>query len=158
MGILQQEARHIYNIIGALCFHDGKPVQDRFGKRLFHWSFFQYILGERTVAKIWLNKQQFISCLFKEHNLLIAKLAPVKSYIIAANTAAQGIHIQKFLFQGPDFQVYFVLGFIVKEIEETVVRTEAFTFIRKGIKEKKNIRALMPDNAWIYLDEMNFYK
>jgi len=32
------------------------------------------------------------------------------------------------------------------------------TFIRKAIKEKKNIRALMPDSAWVYLDEMNFYK
>ncbi len=32
------------------------------------------------------------------------------------------------------------------------------TFIRKAIREKKNIRALMPDKAWKYMDEMNFYK
>ena len=32
------------------------------------------------------------------------------------------------------------------------------TFIRKAIKEGKNMRALMPDKAWVYLDEMNFYK
>jgi nicotinate-nucleotide adenylyltransferase len=32
------------------------------------------------------------------------------------------------------------------------------TFIRNAIKDKKNIRALMPDKAWTYLDEMNFYK
>lgn len=32
------------------------------------------------------------------------------------------------------------------------------TFIRKAIKEQKNIRALMPHKAWVYLDEMNFYK
>ena len=32
------------------------------------------------------------------------------------------------------------------------------TFIRNAIKDKKNVRALMPDKAWTYLDEMNFYK
>lgn len=32
------------------------------------------------------------------------------------------------------------------------------TFIRKAIKEGKNIRALMPHRAWKYMDEMNFYK
>ena len=32
------------------------------------------------------------------------------------------------------------------------------TSIRKAIKEKRNIRALMPERAWKYLDEMNFYK
>jgi nicotinate-nucleotide adenylyltransferase len=32
------------------------------------------------------------------------------------------------------------------------------TFIRKAIKEGKNIRPLLPENVWQYLDEMNFYK
>jgi nicotinate-nucleotide adenylyltransferase len=32
------------------------------------------------------------------------------------------------------------------------------TFIRKGIKEGKNIRPMLPQNVWEYLDEMNFYK
>jgi len=32
------------------------------------------------------------------------------------------------------------------------------TFIRKSIAEKKNVRALLPDKVWNYLDEMNFYK
>ena len=32
------------------------------------------------------------------------------------------------------------------------------TFIRKAIKEKKNIKALLPCNVWQYIDEMNFYK
>lgn len=32
------------------------------------------------------------------------------------------------------------------------------TFIRKAIKERKNFRTLMPHKAWVYLDEMNFYK
>ena len=32
------------------------------------------------------------------------------------------------------------------------------TFIRKNIKEGKNIRPMLPDAVWKYLDEMNFYK
>ena len=30
--------------------------------------------------------------------------------------------------------------------------------IRKSIKEGKNIRPLLPESVWVYLDEMNFYK
>ena len=32
------------------------------------------------------------------------------------------------------------------------------TFIRNSIKEGKNIRPLLPEKVWQYLDEMNFYK
>lgn len=32
------------------------------------------------------------------------------------------------------------------------------TVIRKGIKTKQNIRPLLPQNVWEYIDEMNFYK
>jgi len=32
------------------------------------------------------------------------------------------------------------------------------TSIRKGIAAEKNIRPLVPQNVWNYLDEMNFYK
>ncbi len=32
------------------------------------------------------------------------------------------------------------------------------TFIRNGIKAGKNIRPMLPENVWQYLDEMNFYK
>ncbi len=32
------------------------------------------------------------------------------------------------------------------------------TFIRKAIKEGKNIRPLLPENVWQYIDQMNFYK
>jgi nicotinate-nucleotide adenylyltransferase len=42
-------------------------------------------------------------------------------------------------------------------IDAPVVEVSA-TFIRKSIAGKKNIRALLPDKAWKYLDEMNFYK
>jgi nicotinate-nucleotide adenylyltransferase len=32
------------------------------------------------------------------------------------------------------------------------------TFIRKAIKDQKNIKPLLPNDVWQYLDEMNFYK
>jgi nicotinate-nucleotide adenylyltransferase len=32
------------------------------------------------------------------------------------------------------------------------------TFIRDGIKAGKNIRPMLPDSVWRYIDEMNFYK
>jgi nicotinate-nucleotide adenylyltransferase len=32
------------------------------------------------------------------------------------------------------------------------------TFIRKAIKEGKNVQPMLPQLAWEYLDEMNFYK
>jgi nicotinate-nucleotide adenylyltransferase len=32
------------------------------------------------------------------------------------------------------------------------------TFIRKAIPEGKNIRPLLPEKVWKYLDEMNFYR
>lgn len=32
------------------------------------------------------------------------------------------------------------------------------TFIRKNHKDGKNIRAMLPDSVWVYLDEMNFYR
>jgi nicotinate-nucleotide adenylyltransferase len=32
------------------------------------------------------------------------------------------------------------------------------TFIRKAISEGKNVRPMLPQHVWEYLDEMNFYK
>ena len=32
------------------------------------------------------------------------------------------------------------------------------TFIRKSIKAKKNIKPMLPEYVWEYLDEMNFYR
>jgi nicotinate-nucleotide adenylyltransferase len=32
------------------------------------------------------------------------------------------------------------------------------TFIRKAIKDGKDVRPMLPENVWQYLDEMNFYK
>ena len=32
------------------------------------------------------------------------------------------------------------------------------TFIRKAIKAGQNIRPMLPEHVWEYVDEMNFYK
>jgi len=32
------------------------------------------------------------------------------------------------------------------------------TFIRNSIKEGKNVRPMLPESVWQYIDEMNFYK
>ncbi len=32
------------------------------------------------------------------------------------------------------------------------------TFIRQGIKNGKNVKAMIPSKVWNYIDEMNFYK
>lgn len=32
------------------------------------------------------------------------------------------------------------------------------TFIRKSIKDGKNVKPMLPEHVWEYLDEMNFYK
>jgi nicotinate-nucleotide adenylyltransferase len=45
----------------------------------------------------------------------------------------------------------------VQFIDAPIVEISS-TFIRKGIKDKKNIRPLLPNSVWIYIDEMNFYK
>lgn len=45
----------------------------------------------------------------------------------------------------------------VRMIDAPIVEISS-TFIRKAIRAGKNIRALMPEKAWKYLDEMNFYR
>ena len=45
----------------------------------------------------------------------------------------------------------------VQFIDAPIVEISS-TFIRKGIKNGKNVRPLLPNSVWIYLDEMNFYK
>ncbi|PID68839.1 MAG: nicotinic acid mononucleotide adenylyltransferase [Flavobacteriales bacterium] len=45
----------------------------------------------------------------------------------------------------------------IHRIDAPIMEISA-TFIRKSIAEGKNIRPLLPDKVWQYLDEMNFYK
>lgn len=45
----------------------------------------------------------------------------------------------------------------IHKIAAPIIEISA-TAIRKGIKEKKEIRPLLPCDVWKYLDEMNFYK
>jgi nicotinate-nucleotide adenylyltransferase len=45
----------------------------------------------------------------------------------------------------------------IHKIEAPIVEISS-TLIRKSIQEKKNFRPLVPQNVWVYIDEMNFYK
>ena len=45
----------------------------------------------------------------------------------------------------------------VSKIKAPIIEISS-TFIRKSIASGKNIRPLLPQNVWEYLDEMNFYK
>ncbi|MDP5158264.1 MAG: nicotinate (nicotinamide) nucleotide adenylyltransferase [Flaviramulus sp.] len=45
----------------------------------------------------------------------------------------------------------------IHHIEAPIVELSS-TFIRKAIKANKNIKPILPEHVWEYLDEMNFYK
>ncbi|MDT0557906.1 nicotinate (nicotinamide) nucleotide adenylyltransferase [Ichthyenterobacterium sp. W332] len=45
----------------------------------------------------------------------------------------------------------------VTKIEAPIMELSS-TFIRKSIKAGKNIRPMLPEHVWEYVDEMNFYK
>ncbi len=52
-----------------------------------------------------------------------------------------------------DLQSHSKVHFVAAPIVEI-----SSTFIRKAIKNKKDIRVLLPYEVWKYVDEMNFYK
>ena len=45
----------------------------------------------------------------------------------------------------------------VHKVNAPIVQISS-TFIRKAIKEKRDISTMLPINVWKYIDEMNFYK
>lgn len=45
----------------------------------------------------------------------------------------------------------------IKYVDAPIMELSS-TFIRKAIKEGKCVRPMLPEAAWLYLDEMNFYK
>ena len=45
----------------------------------------------------------------------------------------------------------------IKKVDAPIMELSS-TFIRKSIKEGKNVRPMLPEYVWEYLDEMNFYK
>lgn len=45
----------------------------------------------------------------------------------------------------------------IQKVDAPIIEISS-SFIRKSIKSGKNIRPLLPESVWIYLDEMNFYK
>ncbi len=45
----------------------------------------------------------------------------------------------------------------IHRVEAPVIQISA-TLIRNGIKEGKNVKAMLPEKVWKYIDEMNFYR
>ncbi|SHI55856.1 nicotinate (nicotinamide) nucleotide adenylyltransferase [Pseudozobellia thermophila] len=45
----------------------------------------------------------------------------------------------------------------IKRVSAPIMEISS-TFIRKAIKEGKNVRPLLPEAVWVYADEMNFYR
>ena len=45
----------------------------------------------------------------------------------------------------------------IKKVDAPIIEISSSS-IRKSINEGKNIRPLLPESVWVYLDEMNFYK
>lgn len=45
----------------------------------------------------------------------------------------------------------------IREVKAPIMELSS-TFIRKSIKAGKNIKPMLPDKVWQYLDEMNFYR
>jgi len=45
----------------------------------------------------------------------------------------------------------------IKKVDAPIMELSS-TFIRTSIKEGKNVRPMLPEHVWEYLDEMNFYK
>lgn len=45
----------------------------------------------------------------------------------------------------------------IKRVEAPIMELSS-TFIRKAVKEGKNVKPMMPEVAWQYMDEMHFYK
>jgi nicotinate-nucleotide adenylyltransferase len=45
----------------------------------------------------------------------------------------------------------------IHRVEAPIIQLSS-TFIRKSIKAGKNIKPMLPEHVWTYLDEMNFYR
>ncbi len=45
----------------------------------------------------------------------------------------------------------------IKKVEAPIIELSS-TFIRKAIKAKKDIRPMLDEGVWKYIDEMNFYR
>lgn len=45
----------------------------------------------------------------------------------------------------------------IKMVDAPIIELSS-TFIRKGIKTRKNIRPMLSSDVWTYIDEMNFYR
>ena len=67
------------------------------------------------------------------------------------------IYVYPRIFEGKIIKTKFDDHPNIHKIDAPIMEISS-TFIRKAIKDKKNISALLPCKVWQYLDEMNFYK
>ena len=67
------------------------------------------------------------------------------------------IYVYPRIFEGKIIKTKFDDHPKIHKIDAPIMEISS-TFIRKAIKAKKNISALLPCKVWQYLDEMNFYK
>jgi len=63
-----------------------------------------------------------------------------------------------YLYPRPKFKIDNVEASNIHIIDGVPKMEISASFIRKSIKNKKNVSYLMPQKAWEYIDEMNFYK
>lgn len=63
-----------------------------------------------------------------------------------------------YLYPRPKFKVNHVEASNIHIIDGVPKMEISSSFIRKSIRNKKNVSYLMPKKAWQYIDEMNFYK
>lgn len=93
---------------------------------------FSLIMGEDNLNS--LHKWKNYELLLENHSVLIY---PRRSEIKAKNNLKE--HPKVTMIQAPIMEI-------------------SSTFIRAAIKNQKNIRPMLPENVWEYIDEMNFYK
>src|SRR5690606_22132405 len=98
-------------------FLDLKSVQHGFCKGLFHGFPLQGIVRQGPELHIGLYQQQFVPRLFEMDQLFIAQLSSVQADIIAADTAAQGIHVEEIPLQVVHLQVDLVRIIVKVKIE-----------------------------------------
>lgn len=63
-----------------------------------------------------------------------------------------------YLYPRPKFKIDNIKASNIHIIDGVPKMEISASFIRKSIKNKKNVSYLMPQKAWEYIDEMNFYK
>jgi len=76
-----------------------------------------------------------------------------KNYEVILENYHLYVYPRKYKFSGSPFDAHNHIQLINAPLMEI-----SSTFIRQSIKNGKNVKPMLPDHVWDYLDEMNFYK